>query len=209
MKILGLVVVLACLGMCVAFDRCPDVHHWATVNPSLSKFDPNLYQGRWFELAYFDLTQFSVCGCTRLDWSYEPTNRTYNDMFTTRCPMNPSWLSKDYHTPMNGTVDATLPYHIPETGFSLTFNNAVIYFEVDDNNQYTNAVQFQCDELSSGVRTFTGINLLTRHPLSSDAERGAVINHLIGAVSALGLPAFTDGLTKLTVVSHNNCTYSP
>jgi hypothetical protein len=112
----------------VGDDPCPTLDYFLTRSSYLAQFDPQLYTGIWYELAFHDYTQFSkACGCTHLNWTLSTDQLgTYADAFITTCPYEPSSLHKNYTVYMNGTAnDHRYPFYIPETGFHVEFNNTV------------------------------------------------------------------------------------
>jgi hypothetical protein len=109
-------------------DRCPTLDDFLNHSPYLAQFNPRSYEGIWYELAFYDYTQFSkACGCTHLNWRLMTTNASaYSDDFITTCPYEPVWLRKNYTVHMNGSAnDEHYPFFIPETGFHVQFNNTV------------------------------------------------------------------------------------
>lgn len=123
-----LLLLLVTAWLVVGDDPCPTLDYFLARSPYLAQFDPQQYEGIWYELAFHDYTQFSkACGCTRLNWTLSIEHPgTYSDAFTATCPYEPSWLRKNYTVPMNGTAnDPHYPFYIPETGFHVEFNNTV------------------------------------------------------------------------------------
>jgi hypothetical protein len=209
-------------------DRCPTLDEFLARSPYLAQFNPHLYSGIWYELAFYDYTQFSkACGCTHLNWTLSTTNASlYLDDFITTCPMEPVWLRKNYTVHMNGTVsDQQYPFFIPETGFHIQFNNTVgmksfflrnisfvcgnlishflVYYRQSNNNLYDRAIQYQCKVDETGKRIFTGINFLSRTHLNSDDERKHAIDEM--ALEAIKAGVEQQYLQQLKIVQWLTC----
>lgn len=119
---------LTFLSIIICDEPCPTLDDFLTRSPYLAEFSPQVYQGIWYELAFYDYTQFpKACGCTHLNWRLLPNNTNfYLDDFVTTCPYEPIWLRKNNTVHMNGTAnDKNYPFFIPETGFHMKFNNTV------------------------------------------------------------------------------------
>lgn len=122
--------IVLCISITVVFceDPCPTLDDFLNRSPYLAQFNAHSYEGIWYELAFYDYTQFpKACGCTHLNWRLSPTNASlYLDDFITTCPYEVIRIRKNYTTHMNGTVnDKHYPFFIPETGFHVQFNNTV------------------------------------------------------------------------------------
>ncbi|CAF1048195.1 unnamed protein product [Rotaria sp. Silwood1] len=188
---------------------CPTLDDFLIRSPYLAQFNPYLYEGIWYELAFYDYTQFSkACGCTHLNWKLSKTNISiYSDDFITSCPYEPIWLRKNYTVHMNGIVnDKYYPFFIPEIGFHIQFNNTVVYYrnnEINNNNFYDRAIQYQCKVDHLNKRIFTGINFLSRTYFNSDIERQQVINEMIN--SAVNAGVEQKYLQELKIVQWKNC----
>jgi len=109
-------------------NPCPTLNDFLVRSPYLAQFNSRLYEGIWYELAFYDYTQFpKACGCTHLNWRLLTANgNAYSDDFITTCPYEPVWLQKNYTVHMNGSANnERYPFFIPETGFHIQFNNTV------------------------------------------------------------------------------------
>lgn len=135
--------------------------------PSMAGFDVSKYQGRWYELAFHDWTQFDEVYATTLDIELDPTGTRWVDDFGVRGPSPDaaphSWdkspVAEGAHYFLYGRVDS--PGVLQESGFGLTFPNFIVDVERDAEGNYQRAIQFQCLE-RGGVRIFEGINFLSR-----------------------------------------------
>lgn len=152
-----------------AIRGCPTYAQVAS--PSMRDFDVTKYQGKWYELAYHDWTQFSEVYDTSLDIKLADDGKTWYDAFAVKGPspiVAPrSWRGSPVANgalyPLYGTLDpAMTPGSLLEKGFGNIFPNYIIDVK-KDGDEYTEAIQFQCLE-AGGVRVFEGINFLSREP---------------------------------------------
>ncbi|CAF2848673.1 unnamed protein product [Rotaria sp. Silwood2] len=189
-------------------EPCPTLDDFLIRSPYLAQFNSHFYEGIWYELAFYDYTQFSkACGCTHLNWTLLITNTSiYSDDFITSCPYEPIWLRKNYTVHMNGTANNEhYPFFIPETGFHVQFNNSVVYYRKSEINNYSydRAIQYQCKVDKLGQRVFTGINFLSRTYFNSDIERKQAIDEMITAAINAGVEQ--KYLQQLKIVQWKNC----
>ncbi|CAM2725485.1 unnamed protein product [Rotaria socialis] len=68
-------------------EPCPTVDAFLKRSPCLAEFNPNIYQGIWYELAFYADTNF------------------YTDDFITSCPYETAWRRRNYTKHMDGTVN--------------------------------------------------------------------------------------------------------
>ena len=152
--------------------------------PSMASFDPVKYQGRWYEQAFHDWTQFGDVWDTTLDVELSADGGRWLDDFALRGPApKAAPLSWDKSPVANGAhyfLYGKLDYPgkqegvIQESGFGVTFPNYIVDVQKDPNTgEYTEAIQFQCLE-RGGVRIFEGINFLSRTPKMSNTAMGAM-----------------------------------
>ena len=138
--------------------------------PSMASFDPVKYQGRWYEQAFHDWTQFGDVWDTTLDVELSADGGRWLDDFALRGPApKAAPLSWDKSPVANGAhyfLYGKLDYPgkqegvIQESGFGVTFPNYIVDVQKDPNTgEYTEAIQFQCLE-RGGVRIFEGINFI-------------------------------------------------
>lgn len=180
----------------LAATHCPTPA--TTQSAKVEAFDVHRYEGVWYEIAYHDATQVSVCACTRLDWRLNADGNTFKDRFTTKCPYA---RGATFTVPMRGSVDSARPGVFNE----VTFPDWIVDYHVDPSTgTYDWAIQFQCKE-TLGAVYFTGINLLSRTP----TVQPEVMTAMLASLKAAGLERFGGRVDLLTMVKHDACTYPP
>jgi len=139
--------------------------------PSMDGFDITKYDGRWYEHAFHDWTQFSEVYDTTFDIELSDDGTRWLDDFGVRGPSPKaapvSWdkspVANGAHYFLTAKYDRSNPGVVQESGFGATFPNYIIDVQKGPNGEYTEALQFQCFQ-RGGVRIFEGINYLTRSP---------------------------------------------
>uniref|UniRef100_A0A7S1J7N7 Uncharacterized protein n=1 Tax=Eutreptiella gymnastica TaxID=73025 RepID=A0A7S1J7N7_9EUGL len=134
------------------------------------------YQGRSYEVAFHDYTQFSEVYDTTFDIELTKDGQRWLDDFGLKGPSprnNPvSWdrspVANGAHYFLYGKIESENPGVLDESGFGVVFPNYIVDVKEED-GQYTEAIQFQCLE-RGGVRVFEGINFLSRKPFLTDEE---------------------------------------
>jgi len=193
-------------------------------SPSLPPFEVDKYIGIWYELAFHDITQANMCGCTRFNMTRD--GNVIEDMFTVTCPwpwqagVDGPWLPGYSETTKKRklnqwTCNMTMYYQparlgvMLETGFGQEFDNMVLEIWKDPSIQaetgyeYTRAIQFQClqEPPKVGKIAFTGINFLSRTPHVSRQ----MLQEMFVRAQALGLEPY--GSNDMHVVEHGGCDY--
>eukprot|EP00929_Paragymnodinium_shiwhaense_P069333 TRINITY_DN3497_c0_g1_i1.p1 TRINITY_DN3497_c0_g1~~TRINITY_DN3497_c0_g1_i1.p1 ORF type:complete len:905 (+),score=212.67 TRINITY_DN3497_c0_g1_i1:59-2773(+) len=188
---------------------------------TLPPFQVDKYMGIWYELAFHDITQPNMCGCTR----FNMTNRggTIEDMFTVSCPwpwregVDGPWLPgfnkagerrlNLYTCNMTMFYEPARPGVMMEDGFGVLFPNMVLEIWKDPEitaatgYEYTRALQFQCVSKGPGKIEFTGINFLSRQPVVPPT----MLHEMFVKARALGLEPY--GSNDMHVVNHEGCRY--
>lgn len=202
--------------------RCPVYEEIRS--PTLPTFEIDKYIGIWYELAFHDITQANVCGCTRFNMTRHGV--VIEDMFTVTCPwpwkegVDGPWLPGYSEVSKKRrfnqwTCNMTMYYQperlgvMRETGFGQEFDNMVLEIWRDPDMQtstgyeYTRAIQFQCVEEppGSGKITFTGINFLSREPVVSHG----MLQEMFIRAQALGLEPY--GSNDMHIIDHQGCQY--
>lgn len=146
-------------------------------------FDLTKYQGRWYEHAFHDWTQFKEVYDTTLDIRLTADGQGWTDDFAVKGPAPDaaklSWdkspVANGAHYFLFGRVDPNDPPGVlRESGFGVEFPNYIVdVLKNPDTGDYEEAVQFQCLE-RGGVRVFEGINFLSREPDMSDDRLAAM-----------------------------------
>ncbi|KAG5186675.1 hypothetical protein JKP88DRAFT_207382 [Tribonema minus] len=194
--------------------------------PSVAAFDMDKYMGVWYELAYHDWTQYSICGCTRFNMTRRAT--TIEDMFTTQCPRS---IGQTYAVNMSMAINPATPGQFLEKAFYTDWPNMVldVWAEGDapapalgaggggggggaggaqqqgggkPRRHYGKAIQMQCVEVM-GRRAFVGINFLSRTPVTSDAE----LAEMWERAERLGIARYGGNRAEMERVDHTNCKY--
>jgi len=137
--------------------------------PSMEGFDVRKYQGKWYEHAYHDWTQFAEVYDTSLDIVLAEDGLTWVDDFAVKGPSPTaaprSWrgspVANGAHYPLYGTLDPSKPGEMQEKGFGNVFPNYIVDVTKNAAGEYTEAIQFQCLD-AGGVRVFEGINFMSR-----------------------------------------------
>ncbi|CAM9608471.1 unnamed protein product [Phaeothamnion confervicola] len=165
-------------------------------------FDVNRYMGVWYELAYHDWTQVSICGCTRFNMTLR--GQHVEDMFTTKCPRRDG---ETYAINMTMTVNPAMPGRLYETAFYTEWPNMVVdVWRVPDADggpdRYERAIQFQCVQLNDR-KAFVGINFLSRRPIVAPG----VLEEMWQHARQLGLAPYGGNPTEMVVVNHRDCVY--
>jgi hypothetical protein len=199
--------------------RCPSYEELKS--PTLPPFEVDKYMGIWYELAFHDITQANMCGCTQFNMTLYGT--VIEDMFTVSCPWPwktnvdgpwlPGWSAKTGKRRLNMyTCNMTMYYQpqrlgvMRETGFGQEFDNMVLEIWKDPDMQartgyeFTRAIQFQCVEVNGDI-TFTGINFLSREPIVSPA----MLQEMFVKARSLGLEPY--GSNDMHKVDHEDCVY--
>ena len=182
--------------------------------PSMANFDPVKYQGRWYEQAFHDWTQFGDVYDTTLDVELSKDGKRWLDDFALRGPAPLaaplSWekspVANGAHYFLYGKLDypGAVPGVIQESGFGVTFPNYVVDVKKDANGEYTEAIQFQCLE-RGGVRIFEGINFLSRTPQMSYADMGAMYDR----ADAAGMGPYGATPEQMHAVPHRDPSLAP
>jgi len=201
--------------------KCPQYED--VKSSSMPPFQVDKYTGIWYELAFHDITQANVCGCTQLNMTRYGT--VIEDMFTVSCPwpwkegVDGPWLPgvstvsgqrrfNQYTCNMTMYVRPERPGVMRETGFGQEFDNMIIEvwrdpeITAETGFEYTRAIQFQCVEpQKEGKVTFTGINFLSRTPHVSPA----MMQEMFARAQSLGLEPY--GSNDMHIVDHEGCRY--
>ena len=191
--------------------------------PSMAGFDVERYQGRWYENAFHDWTQFTEVYDTTLDIELNKDKTKWLDDFGLKGPAprgSPrSWdkspVANGAHYFLYGKLDPKNPNSgvLQESGFGVTFPNYIIDVQLapEDSSAeekklpYEEAIQFQCLE-RGGVRVFEGINFLSRRPTLS-AERLSAMHE---RARAAGLDPYGSSPDQMHVVDHTDpATWTP
>ena len=182
--------------------------------PSMDNFDPVKYQGRWYEHAFHDWTQFSDVYDTTLDVELSKDGSRWLDDFALRGPApKAAPLSWDKSPVANGAhyfLYGKLKYPgavsgvVQESGFGVTFPNYIVDVQKGANGEYTEAIQFQCLE-RGGVRIFEGINFLSRSPTMSEAETKA----MYARAATAGMAPYGATPEQMHAVPHRDPTLPP
>jgi len=194
-------------------------------SPTMPFFEVDKYVGIWYELAFHDITQANMCGCTQFNMTRY--GNVIEDMFTVTCPwpwrsgIDGPWLpgiSKvtGHRKGNQWTCNMTMFYQperlgvMRETGFGQEFDNMILEVWRDPEIQaktgyeYTRAIQFQCVSVGTGADqkiTFTGINFLSRVPILSTKQ----LQEMFVRARALGLEPY--GSNDMHIVEHEGCRY--
>ena len=177
--------------------------------PSMEGFDVEKYQGRWYENAFHDWTQFTEVYDTTLDIELNGAKTKWLDDFGLKGPAprgSPrSWdkspVANGAHYFLYGKLDPKNPNSgvLQESGFGVTFPNYIVDVQKGEGGRYEEAIQFQCLE-RGGVRVFEGINFLSRSPtLSSD--RLAAMH---ARAAAAGMDVYGSSPEQMHVVDHTD-----
>jgi len=200
--------------------RCPEYEQ--IKSPTMPPFEVDKYTGIWYELAFHDITQPNMCGCTRFNMTR--SGNVIEDMFTVNCPwpwrenLDGPWLPgynaagmrqlNLYTCNMTMFYRAASPGVMDEQGFGAVFPNMVLEvwrdpdMAAETGYEYTRALQFQCyDKKKSGQIIFTGINFLSRKPIVSPD----MLQEMFNRARALGLEPY--GSNDMHVVAHEGCRY--
>jgi len=180
--------------------------------PTLDGFDLTKYQGRWYEVAFHDYTQYSEVFDTTFDITLSADRQRWVDDFRIRGPspaVNPtSWdrspVSNGAHYFLYGKVDPKTTGVLQESGFGVVFPNYIVDVQRDDKGEYTEAIQFQCLE-RGGVRVFEGINFLTREP-NIGPERMAAMH---ARAKAAGMYPYGASPEQMHYVEHSPVGWQP
>ena len=175
--------------------------------PSMTSFDPEKYQGRWYEQAFHDWTQFGDVYDTTLDVELSKDGARWLDDFALRGPApKAAPLSWDKSPVANGAhyflygklaYPGAKPGVIQESGFGVTFPNYIVDVQKDEDGKYTEAIQFQCLE-RGGVRIFEGINFLSRSPTMTDDAYKAMFSR----AEAAGMAPYGATPAQMHAVPH-------
>lgn len=149
--------------------------------PSMDSFDIKKYDGRWYEHAFHDWTQFSEVYDTTFDVELSADGTRWLDDFGVRGPSPKaapiSWdkspVANGAHYFLKATYDPRAPGIVQESGFGVTFPNYIIDVKKGADGEYSEAIQFQCLQ-RGGVRIFEGINYLTRDATQTPVELAAM-----------------------------------
>lgn len=187
---------------------CPSFEDLA--QSSVLDFDPTFqkYAGfDWYELAYYDVTQTRLCGCTKMRWSIESNSSRFVDIFSTQCPIYPKSLRRTWLVEMRGPIIA--PARVEETAggefwFSeIAFPNWIIDILRDEQGNYQRSIQFQCRE-KRGEISFVGINFLSRS-LENIEEQ---LDWFFERSLAIGLDKFGASRAEMSFVVQADCAHS-
>ncbi|CAF3328784.1 unnamed protein product [Rotaria socialis] len=165
-------------------EPCPTVDAFLKRSPYLAEFNPNIYQGIWYELAFYADTNF------------------YTDDFITSCPYETAWRRRNYTKHMDGTVnDKHDPFFYAGNRFSRAI--FIILRSVIKNDSYDRTIQYQCKIDQLGKRVFTGVNFLPRTHFDSAADRKQATDEMIN--EALNAGAEQKYLQELKIVQWETC----
>jgi hypothetical protein len=194
-------------------------------SPTMPPFNVDKYMGIWYELAFHDITQANMCGCTQFNMTRY--GNIIEDMFTVTCPwpwregVDGPWLPgysqvTGHRKGNQWTCNMTMFYQperlgvMRETGFGQEFDNMILEVWKDPEIQqqtgyeFTRAIQFQCVSVGTGENqkiTFTGINFLSRIPIIPVEQ----LQEMFIRARALGLEPY--GSNDMHVVEHEGCRY--
>ena len=180
--------------------------------PTMDNFDLKKYEGRWFEHAYHDWTQFSEVYDTTLDIKLSEDGKRWVDDFAVKGPSPKaapaSWrgspVANGAHYLLYGEVTPNQPGVLQESGFGNVFPNYIVDVQKNEEGEYTEAIQFQCLG-RGGVRIFEGINYLTRDREISP-ERLAAMHQ---RAKAAGLAPYGATPEQMHVVEHTPADFVP
>eukprot|EP00667_Euglena_gracilis_P005481 EG_transcript_5513 len=180
--------------------------------PTMDGFDLTKYQGRWYEVAFHDYTQYSEVYDTTFDINLTPDRQRWLDDFSIKGPsprVNPTtWdrspVTNGAHYFLYGKVDPTTQGLLQESGFGVVFPNYIVDVQRAPDGGYTEAIQFQCLE-RGGVRVFEGINFLTRDP-SPGPERLAAMHE---RAKAAGMYPYGASPEQMHYVEHTAADWQP
>eukprot|EP00612_Vaucheria_litorea_P005914 CAMPEP_0171460566 /NCGR_PEP_ID=MMETSP0945-20130129/5382_1 /TAXON_ID=109269 /ORGANISM="Vaucheria litorea, Strain CCMP2940" /LENGTH=250 /DNA_ID=CAMNT_0011986777 /DNA_START=284 /DNA_END=1033 /DNA_ORIENTATION=+ len=192
-------------GGCPSYDQIK--------GPSVLNFDIDKYMGIWYEMAYHDWTQYSICGCTRFNMTRRAT--TIEDMFTTQCP---SQIGQTYAVNMSMAINPATPGQFLENAFYTDWPNMVLDVWEESNHSkngqfvaasnegkgfvYGKAIQMQCVQVL-GRRAFVGINFLSRSPITTESE----LDEMWQRAERLGIAQYGGNRQEMQLVNHQNCRY--
>jgi len=182
--------------------------------PSMDKFDVALYDGRWYEHAFHDWTQFGDVYDTTLDVELSKDGARWLDDFALRGPAPlaapRSWdkspVANGAHYFLYGKLayPGAVPGVVQESGFGVTFPNYIVDVQRGADGRYSEAIQFQCLE-RGGVRIFEGINFLSREPRMSEEATSA----MYARAAAAGMAPYGATPEQMHAVPHRDPSLPP
>jgi hypothetical protein len=201
-------VVLSITGV-VAFNwtKCPAA--WEIQAPRMSSFELSAFEGKYYELAMHDVTQYPMCPfkpprCITADKavSKHADGKVFvNDTFKIQCGKMPFTEQLLFNTTaekgaLRGYVPTAYLPLVPKDMFAkIVFPDTVVDFVPGPRGW---ALEMQCVEALGSIR-FVGINFYSR-TVSEDS-----FQEMLAAAKRSGIDFFFKGGFGLMRVDHSNC----